>query len=719
MHRLLVALAFVAACGDNGPSPTPTEAPPIDTPEDPCPALELGTARLQFNFGALTGIRYPIKNGDLKGSFLVIELYDSNSPDLPPLTTGTFDLTSALNSNLRTCQHCVFIAKDRPDGTLDVSYYQTWGNVELTQITDPLDAIFAGRVTAKLHAATIDDVGNTALVPGGACRRIEALAFDTTPVPGACTTLSDCSNEMLQVCDPKSQQCVEPQCDFDFGGCTETQACVPQLENAFYGACYDVCDPTAPNGCGAGQTCVQQSPYPYFGLCKLEGTGAAGDVCEVADASTSCVGELACSVDSGTCAAPCDLFADGATGCSADTRCSYFGRCEPPEIADPVAIGHSCTSAARLATPCGVDAVGLQGYCYAFREQDPLVCVEACLDDGDCATDHFCAPRFSSGLGACEPDPVCGDGQLGEQGEVCDDGNTMNGDTCSADCQTVNYAASCVTGQLITDGATFPGDTRHGLDGFQSSCQAGRARTSLYEYSPAQPGRLTVTVNSMGNYAAVSVLETCEENPTELACRVHEPTDTDAIVTQLRTTDTVWIAVAGYTVLDEGPHTIQIDFQPEMCGDSTIEGNEVCDDGNTVSGDGCSSDCKTIEYDAVCANATPLSVTTPNTGTTVGAPALYTNSCSTTETGADRVYTFTAPAGGTLELALDQGLADLTLAVFDGCGAPAEITELACSSVYATEMAQVPLAANQQVTVVVDGFNTNDAGPYTLTATFQ
>jgi hypothetical protein len=27
--------------------------------------------------------------------------------------------------------------------------------------------------------------------------------------------------------------------------------------------------------------------------------------------------------------------------------------------------------------------------------------------------------------------------------------------------------------------------------------------------------------------------------------------------------------------------------------------------------------------------------------------------------------------------------------------------------------------ANQQVTVVVDGFNTNDAGPYTLTATFE
>jgi cysteine-rich repeat protein len=717
MHRLLVVLALVAACGDNGTRPPIDDSPP-DTPEDPCPPLELGTARLQFNFGSLTGIRYPIKSGDLKGSFLLVELYDSNSPDLPPLAPGTFDLTSPQNSNLRTCQHCVFIAKDRPDGTLDVSYYQTKGSVQLTQITDPLEAVFAGSVTAELHAATADEVGNTTLVTNGACRRIDALAFDTTPVAGACTTLSDCSNEMLQVCDPKSQQCVEPQCDFDFGGCTETQACVPQLDNAFYGACYDACDPTGANTCGAGQTCVQQSPNPYFGLCKPEGTGAEGATCEVADASTSCIGELACSVDSGTCAAACDLFADGATGCSADTRCSYFGRCEPPQVADPVTFGQKCTSAARLATPCAVDAIGLQGYCYAPREQDPLYCVEACLDDGDCATDHFCAPRFSSGLGACIPDPICGDGLLGEQGEVCDDGNSTV-DTCSDDCQTVDYDVSCRAGQLITDNATLTGDTRTGLDGFQTTCQAGRARTSLYEYSPAQPGRLTITVDSMGNNAAVSVLETCEAIPTELACRIHEPTDTDAIVTQLRTTDTVWIAVAGYTVLEEGPHSIHIDFKPEDCGDSIVEGNEVCDDGNEVSGDGCSGNCRTIEYDAICTNATPLSLTAPNTGTTVGAPPLYTNSCSPTATGVDRVYTFTAPAAGTLKLALDEGSHDLALAVFNGCGAPADITELACSSVYGLEMAEVPLAANQQVTVVVDGFNTDDAGPYTLTATFQ
>lgn len=36
---------------------------------------------------------------------------------------------------------------------------------------------------------------------------------------------------------------------------------------------------------------------------------------------------------------------------------------------------------------------------------------------------------------------------------------------------------------------------------------------------------------------------------------------------------------------------------PERCGNGRVEQNrgEVCDDGNTVNGDGCSSDCRSLE----------------------------------------------------------------------------------------------------------------------------
>src|SRR5689334_20389457 len=102
MQRILAVLVLLAACGDNSPPvDPPDDIPPDET--DPCPALELGPPRLQFNwFSQVTGIRYPIKSGDLKGSFLLVELYDSTSPNLPALTTGTFDLTAGSNTNLST-----------------------------------------------------------------------------------------------------------------------------------------------------------------------------------------------------------------------------------------------------------------------------------------------------------------------------------------------------------------------------------------------------------------------------------------------------------------------------------------------------------------------------------------------------------------------------------------------------------------------------------------
>ena len=31
------------------------------------------------------------------------------------------------------------------------------------------------------------------------------------------------------------------------------------------------------------------------------------------------------------------------------------------------------------------------------------------------------------------------------------------------------------------------------------------------------------------------------------------------------------------------------------CGDGRFDAGEVCDDGNTVSGDGCSSDCRRLQ----------------------------------------------------------------------------------------------------------------------------
>ncbi|UCE71453.1 MAG: hypothetical protein JSU99_09210, partial [Nitrospiraceae bacterium] len=60
---------------------------------------------------------------------------------------------------------------------------------------------------------------------------------------------------------------------------------------------------------------------------------------------------------------------------------------------------------------------------------DSIVSIDACLTDADCPPDRMCVEGF------CEPkvEPVCGNGSL-DPGEECDDGNTFDGDGCSANC---------------------------------------------------------------------------------------------------------------------------------------------------------------------------------------------------------------------------------------------------------------------------------------------
>lgn len=703
----LVLLTSLFACGDNeGTNPDAPAGPDaaIDAAPDTCPALALGEPELHFNaFNQLAGIRYPID--DLDGHVLVVELRDDFNGGTAPLTTGSFDLAG---TSLETCQHCTFIARENADGSLEAVSFQTEGTLALTTVTNPLEPLFVGSVTAQLRP-TVN--------PDSECRRVDALAFDTTPAGGRCTTLTDCANELLEVCDPQTLLCVAPTCNIEFGGCTSSQFCIPQMESQFNGACYDICNPLA-NACSDDRACVQTGPQPNIGICLYKGGGDLGQTCEPQDATTACVSPHACSDVSNTCTAACNLFADGEPGCAADTRCSLFGRCEPPAIADTAALGETCSASAEFIAPCGVDALGFQGYCFSYRSEDPLRCEEACLDESDCASDQFCALRFTSGLGVCLPDPVCGDGVVGEVGEVCDDGDATNAGTCSGDCQTVNYAATCALATALTAGTSVSGDTLTGLDGFQSTCQLGRSRTELYTFDPATPGRLSITVTS-ATTTSVSILEDCDAAPTELQCDIRSQGE-GAIVRQLTTADEITIGVAATTVLEEGPHTIRVDFVPEDCGDSIIAGNEVCDDGNETSLDGCRGDCREIEYAAACAAALPLSTTAANTGDTTTAPFLFENSCSGFVTGRDRLYTFTAPTAGTLSLSLDQGPNDLALAVFEGCGDPATMTELACSSVLGpNEEAEVTLTAGQTVTVVVDGFLADDAGPYSLAATFQ
>lgn len=45
----------------------------------------------------------------------------------------------------------------------------------------------------------------------------------------------------------------------------------------------------------------------------------------------------------------------------------------------------------------------------------------------------------------------------------------------------------------------------------------------------------------------------------------------------------------------ETPSKCRVSCTIPVCGDAVLDGGEICDDGNTVSGDGCSADCKALQ----------------------------------------------------------------------------------------------------------------------------
>src|SRR5687767_6054407 len=96
---LLIPL-LLAACDDDATEVTPDAG-------ESCQTLSVGERDLAFNFfGQLTGVSYGV---DGRTDRLRVELYDSTTGGLPPLSTGSFDLAAPPNDNLATCQHCVWL----------------------------------------------------------------------------------------------------------------------------------------------------------------------------------------------------------------------------------------------------------------------------------------------------------------------------------------------------------------------------------------------------------------------------------------------------------------------------------------------------------------------------------------------------------------------------------------------------------------------------------
>src|ERR1700690_2593700 len=123
---------------------------------------------------------------------------------------------------------------------------------------------------------------------------------------------------------------------------------------------------------------------------------------------------------------------------------------------------------------------------------------------------------------------VCGDGVRGAD-EACDDGNTVSGDGCAADCLTVEPGYSCAPEGHACHRVARCGD---GVVVLPELCDDGNQTSG----------------DGCSSTCKIEVGFKCSGNPS--VCT------------------------------------------PTVCGDKIVEGAESCDDGNALPFDGCSADCQ-------------------------------------------------------------------------------------------------------------------------------
>ena len=154
------------------------------------------------------------------------------------------------------------------------------------------------------------------------------------------------------------------------------------------------------------------------------------------------------------------------------------------------------------------------------------------------------------------------------------------------------------------------------------------------------------------------------------------------------------------------------------CGDGVLDviGGEYCDDGNTTSGDGCSSDCLTVEPAALCSKAEPLKLgidfDTNESGVTG-----YASQCDIYTANPSKLYSFMPSGPGKLTLELESG-ANLGLSVLSDCANAS--SEIACKLQPGRDTLHVNFDSvpSEPVLVAVRAAYPYATGSFALAATF-
>ncbi len=205
----------------------------------------------------------------------------------------------------------------------------------------------------------------------------------------------------------------------------------------------------------------------------------------------------------------------------------------------------------------------------------------ACHDHAD--GDACDAPGLVQGVCVAEVcvEVACGNHYV-DDGEACDDGNTVGGDGCSAACDSDE---SCGNGRVDAGEQCDCGATEAVVP---SACSVPNGEL------PTSECRSACTLPRCGN-GVVDPIEACDDGNLVAGdgcssnCTSNE-TCGNAVVDAGEQCDDGNLADS-----DGCQHTCVV----QRCGDGIVDPAEVCDDGNLAAGDGCTPDCAS---DETCGN---------------------------------------------------------------------------------------------------------------------
>ena len=376
-------------------------------------------------------------------------------------------------------------------------------------------------------------------------------------------------------------------------------------------------DGTAPPGCGDGkinqpsEQCDDNNTRAgdgCSGVCKVE----PNYICPIdpndSTHSLPCVVNFKCGdgvINTGG-GEVCDQGQyQGSPGCSADCKTQ-----------DP---GYKCLPAEQCVAlfQCGNGRIERGETC------DPPNPGKGCNATCQTETGWRCRP------GSCAKLPYCGDGIVQtDQGEKCDQGTFQNAQHpgCSLDCQSMDATCTCSPGKACVcqtptcgDGIVQVGeqcdDKNSAYPGCSATCQLEPGYQCPFAGAPCVP--------KCGDGILVTPAEQCD--PAANIPNVAQACNADCSVkpgwacTASNCQKTVCGngTVEGSEGCDPSPKnndlgdgcTANCMAEPTCpaagggcttkCGDGLILGTEKCDDGNAVSGDGCSSTCQ-IEDGFTC-----------------------------------------------------------------------------------------------------------------------